>query len=50
MSEALRTLDFWLLAGSFFICGFTSNGLISVHLVPHAIEHGFTESVAAGAN
>jgi predicted MFS family arabinose efflux permease len=49
MSEALRTVDFWLLAGSFFICGFTSNGLIGVHLVPHTIEHGFTEGVAAAA-
>lgn len=49
LSEAVRALDFWLLAGSFFICGFTSNGLIGIHLVPHAIEHGFAEGVAAGA-
>jgi MFS family permease len=49
LSEALRTLDFWLLAGSFFICGFTSTGLIGTHLVPHAVEHGFTDGVAAGA-
>lgn len=48
ISEALRTLDFWLLAGSFFICGFTSTGLIGLHLVPHVIEMGFTETVAAG--
>ncbi len=45
--EALRTADFWLLAGSFFVCGFTSNGLIGTHLIPHAIEHGFTENTAA---
>lgn len=49
MSEALRTPDFWLLAGSFFVCGYTSNGLIGTHLIPHAVEHGFTENVAAGA-
>jgi MFS family permease len=49
MSEALRTQDFWLLAGSFFVCGYTSNGLIGTHLIPHAVEHGFTENVAAGA-
>jgi sugar phosphate permease len=49
MSEALWTRDFWLLAGSFFVCGFTSNGLIGTHLIPHAVEHGFTEGVAAGA-
>jgi MFS family permease len=47
--EALRTRDFWLLAGSFFICGYTSNGLIGTHLIPHAVEHGFTEVTAASA-
>jgi MFS family permease len=49
MRVALRTSDFWLLAGSFFICGYTSNGLIGTHLIPHAIEHGFTEVTAASA-
>jgi sugar phosphate permease len=46
---ALRNRDFWLLAGSFFICGYTSNGLVGTHLIPHAIEHGFTPETAAGA-
>jgi MFS family permease len=49
LREAIRTSDFWLLAGSFFICGYTSNGLIGTHLIPHAVEHGFTEVAAAGA-
>jgi MFS family permease len=49
LREAVRTRDFWLLAGSFFICGYTSNGLIGTHLIPHALEHGFTEVAAAGA-
>jgi MFS family permease len=49
LSEALRTTDFWLLAASFFVCGFTSNGLIGTHLIPHAVEHGFAEYTAAGA-
>ena len=47
--DAARTKDFWLLAGSFFICGYTSNGLIGTHLIPHAVEHGFTEVTAASA-
>jgi len=47
--EALRRREFWLLAGSFFVCGYTSNGLIGTHLIPHAVEHGFTEVAAAGA-
>ena len=49
VSEAMRTRDFWLLAGSFFVCGLTTNGLIGTHLIPHAVEHGFAEGVAAGA-
>jgi predicted MFS family arabinose efflux permease len=48
LALAARTRDFWLLAGSFFICGYTSNGLIGTHLIPHAVEHGFTEVTAAG--
>jgi sugar phosphate permease len=49
LRAALRTRDFWLLAGSFFICGYTTNGLIGTHLIPHAVEHGFTEVTAANA-
>lgn len=49
LRDAARNRDFWLLAGSFFICGYTSNGLIGTHLIPHAVEHGFTEVTAAGA-
>lgn len=49
LREALRTRDFWLLAFSFFICGYTTNGLIGTHLLPHAVEHGFVEVEAAGA-
>ncbi|MBL8130280.1 MAG: MFS transporter [Anaerolineae bacterium] len=41
MREALRTRDFWLLAGSFFVCGYTTIGLITTHLLPHSLEHGF---------
>lgn len=49
LAEAARTRDFWLLAGSFFVCGYTTNGLIGTHLLPHALEHGFTGEVAGGA-
>jgi predicted MFS family arabinose efflux permease len=48
MSRAVRTGDFWLLAVTFAICGFTTMGLIGTHFVPHAVEHGFTEAQAAG--
>jgi predicted MFS family arabinose efflux permease len=49
LRRALRTTDYWCLLGSFFICGYTSTGLIGVHLIPHAIEHGFSEAAAASA-
>lgn len=49
LSEAVRTRDFWLLAGSFFVCGYTTNGLIGTHLLPHTLEHGFVEGDIAGA-
>jgi MFS family permease len=48
MKEALRTGDFWLLALSFGVCGFTTIGLIGTHFIPHATEHGFSEKQAAG--
>lgn len=47
LGVAIRTGDFWLLAASFFTCGFTSTGLIGTHFIPHAIEQGFTENIAA---
>jgi predicted MFS family arabinose efflux permease len=49
LREAMRVPAFWLLAGTFFVCGYTSNGLVLTHLVPHAAEHGFSEMHAAQA-
>jgi MFS family permease len=53
-ASAVRTLGtvrrsraFWLLAGSFFICGASTNGLIGTHLIPAAMDHGFGEVAAA---
>ncbi len=44
---ALRSPVFWLLSGSFFICGASSNGIIGVHFIPHSIDHGIPEVTAA---
>jgi MFS family permease len=49
VADAMQVPAFWLLAGTFFICGYTSNGLVVTHLVPHAAEHGFSEMHAAQA-
>ena len=44
----LRSRDFWLLAGTFFICGASTNGLIGTHLIPACIDPGIAEVTAAG--
>ena len=49
ISEAMQVPAFWLLAGTFFVCGYTTGGLILTHLVPHAADHGFSEMDAAQA-
>ncbi len=46
--EAVRYRDFWLLAGSFFVCGASTNGLIGTHLVSAAYDCGIPEVKAAG--
>lgn len=45
--DVLGHPTFWLLAGSFFICGGTANGLIGTHLIPHEIDHGIPQVTAA---
>ncbi len=47
MRQAFRMREFWLLAGSFFVCGYTGSGLLSTHMIPHTLEHGFSEATAA---
>ncbi len=46
--EASRSREFWILAGSFFVCGASTNGLIGTHLVPACMDHGIPEVQAAG--
>src|SRR5438309_2053121 len=48
LRECAAQRDFWLLAGSFAICGATTVGLIAVHLIPASVEHGLPEVAAAG--
>ncbi|MGW1148838.1 MFS transporter [Streptomyces sp. NPDC002454] len=44
--SAARTGPFWLLAGSFAICGASTNGLIKTHFVPAAHDHGMSITAA----
>lgn len=48
IAEGLRSRDFWLLTLTFVICGASTNGLVSTHLIPAAHDHGIPEVRAAG--
>lgn len=48
LCSVLKSGTFWLLAGSFFICGFTTNGLIGTHLIAACGDFGIPEVTAAG--
>ena len=47
LRTGFRSTSFWLLAGSFFVCGASTNGLIGTHLIPAAMDHGMSEVTAA---
>ena len=48
LRTGLASRDFWLLGGSFFVCGASTNGLIGTHLIPACVDHGIPEVRAAG--
>jgi predicted MFS family arabinose efflux permease len=48
LRQAGRTKAFWALAGAFAICGATTNGLIGIHFIPSAHDHGMATTTAAG--
>ena len=47
--EAARYPQLWLLMATFFVCGYTTNGMVLTHFMPHALEHSFTEFQASTA-
>jgi sugar phosphate permease len=42
-----KSLDFWLLFFSFFVCGLSTNGLIGTHFIPLCFDHGIPEVASA---
>src|SRR6516162_10158740 len=48
LGAGMRSRDFWLIAGGYFACGATTNGLIGTHLIPACIDHGLSEVAGAG--
>ena len=47
LRDASRIRDFWILAGTYFVCGASTNGLIGTHLIPACMDHGFSEVTGA---
>src|SRR5207253_447981 len=35
--DALGVPQFWLLMATFFVCGYSSNGMVLTHFMPHAL-------------
>lgn len=48
LRESLRSRTFWILFGTFWICGWSTNGLIGTHFIPAAHDHGMPQTTAAG--
>jgi len=44
---AAKSREFWILAGSFFVCGASTNGLVQVHLIPMCLDFGIPQVQAA---
>lgn len=48
LGRGLRSRDFCLVAGTFFVCGASTNGFIGTHFIPACGDHGIPEVKAAG--
>lgn len=46
--ESSRRRAFWILFFTFWVCGWTTNGLIQTHFIPAAHDHGMPASTASG--
>lgn len=47
LKEGLAAKEFWLLAGSFFICGLSTSGLIGTHFISYCVSFGVPIVTAA---
>ncbi|MET0524727.1 MAG: MFS transporter, partial [Nocardioides sp.] len=47
LKESARSRTFWILFGSFWICGWSTNGLIGTHFIPAAHDHGMPATTSA---
>lgn len=48
LKDAAQTRIFWVLFGTFFICGASTNGLVQTHLIPMCADFGIPATTSAG--
>ena len=48
LAKAVHNRTFWILAGSFFICGLSTNGLVQTHFISLCGDNGLAAVPAAG--
>lgn len=47
LRESSRSRTFWILFVTFWICGWSTNGLIGTHFIPAAHDHGMPQTTSA---
>ncbi len=48
LRNASRSWTFWALVLTFWVCGWSTNGIIQTHFIPAAHDHGMPATTAAG--
>ncbi|GAB3268199.1 MFS transporter [Sinomonas notoginsengisoli] len=48
LRESLRSRPFWILLFTFWVCGWSTNGLMQTHFIPAAHDHGMPPTTASG--
>ncbi|MHC2335210.1 MFS transporter [Bradyrhizobium sp. USDA 4454] len=47
LRDSSKSLVFWILFATFFVCGASTNGLVQVHLIPMCLDFGIPQVRAA---
>ena len=48
LADGARSVDFWLIAVSFAICGFSTAGLVGTHFITYCVDEGYSQAASAG--
>jgi sugar phosphate permease len=47
LRDAARDRTFWVLFGTFFVCGLSTNGLVQSHFIPFCVDYGLSAQTGA---